>query len=113
MRETSIVNILNYEKQAHERACENNKLEEENDAYRNNFSLEGGSLKDHIRRVGRRIKMIFSRMIHHSIKVLILHLMNNKSRISRSSFGPSHRWKRAPKLVNLVLKNGCADLTDQ
>ena len=61
--------------------CEENKLEEleleleKNDAYLINFAFEGPSLKDHIRRVGRRIKMIFSRMIHHSIKVLVLHLV--------------------------------------
>ena len=32
--------------------------------------VKGTSLKDHIRRVGGRIKMIFSRMIQHNIKVL-------------------------------------------
>ena len=63
--------------------CEENKLEElelelkleKNDAYWINFTVKGLSLKDHIRRVGTRIKMIFSRMIHHSIKVLLLHLV--------------------------------------
>ena len=61
--------------QAHARVCEENKveeLEEKNDAYWNNFMVKGVNLKDHIRRVGRCIKMIFSRMIHHSIKALLL-----------------------------------------
>ena len=39
------------------------------------FSIKDPSLKDHIRRVGRRMKMIFSKMIHHSMKVLVLHLV--------------------------------------
>ena len=61
--------------QAHAKVCEENKLEEleEKNAYWNNFAVKGTSLKDHIRRVGRRIKMIFSRMIHHSIKVLVVY----------------------------------------
>ena len=58
--------------QAHARV---NRLEElaleKNDAYWINYAVKGPSLKDHIRRVGRGIKMIFSRMIHHSIKVLV------------------------------------------
>ena len=61
--------------QAHARVCEENKLEElekENDAYRNNFAVTDMSLKDHSGRMERRIKTMFSRMIHHSIKVLII-----------------------------------------
>ena len=42
------------------------------DAYWNNFVVKDGSLKGHIGRMGRRIKMILSRMIHHSIEVLVL-----------------------------------------
>ena len=58
--------------------CAKNKLEElkeKNDGYWNNFAVKGGSLKYHIRRVGKRIKMIISRMIHHGIKVLVLYLV--------------------------------------
>ena len=64
--------------QAHARVCEENKLEESEkkttvkDAYRNNFAVKGTSLKDHIRRVERHIKTIFSRMIHYSIEVLVI-----------------------------------------
>ena len=64
--------------QALARVCEENKLEElekkmtVKDAYRNNFAVKGTSLKDHIRRVERHIKTIFSRMIHYSIKVLVI-----------------------------------------
>ena len=63
--------------QAHARVCEENKLELEKkttvkDAYRNNFAVKGTSLKDHIRRVERHIKTIFSRMIHYSIEVLVI-----------------------------------------
>ena len=64
--------------QAHARVCEENKLEElekettVKDAYRNNFAVKGTSLKDHIRRVERHIKTIFSRMIHYSIEVLVI-----------------------------------------
>ena len=65
--------------QAHERVCEENKLELElegkNDAYENNFAVKGASLNDHIRRVGRNIMVIFSRIIHHSMKALVLHLV--------------------------------------
>ena len=55
--------------QAHARVCEENKLELEKkmtvkDAYWNNFAVKGTSLKDHIRRVERHIKTMFSRMIH-------------------------------------------------
>ena len=62
--------------QAHAKVYEENKseeLEEQNDAYWNNFALKGTSLKDHIRRVGKRIKMVFSKMIQHSIKVLVVY----------------------------------------
>ena len=47
--------------QAHARVCEENKLELElekatvKDAYWNNFAVKGKSLKDHIRRMERRI----------------------------------------------------------
>ena len=62
--------------QAHARVCEENKLEEKKttvkDAYWNNFAVKGTSLKDHIRRMERHIETIFSRMIHHSIKVLVI-----------------------------------------
>ena len=64
--------------QAHARVCEENKLEElekkttVKGAYRNNFAVKGTSLKDHIRRVERHIKTIFSRMIHYSIEVLVI-----------------------------------------
>ena len=56
--------------------CKENKLEELEEKMmpiENNFAVKGTSLKDHIRRVGILIKMIFSRMIHHSIKVLVVH----------------------------------------
>ena len=64
--------------QAHARVCEENKLEElekkttVKDVYQNNFAVKGTSLKDHIRRVERHIKTIFSRMIHYSIEVLVI-----------------------------------------
>ena len=48
--------------QAHARVCEENKLEEleeKDDTYWNNFTVKDVSLKDHIQRVERRIKMIF------------------------------------------------------
>ena len=63
--------------QAHVRVCEENieelELEEKiNDAYWNNFAVKGTSLKDYIGRVEKSIKTIFSRMIHHRIKVLVI-----------------------------------------
>ena len=65
--------------QAHARVCEENKRElEKTNAYRsnrNNFMVRGTSLKDHMERVGKRIEIIFSRMIHHNIKVLLLYLV--------------------------------------
>ena len=78
MKETSIMDNLNCKTQAHARVCEENKLEleEQNDAYRNNFVIPGVSLKGHIERVGRRIKMVFSRMIHYNIKVLVLYYVS-------------------------------------
>ena len=61
--------------QAHARVCKENKLELElegkNDTNWNNFVVTGVSLKDHMVRVKGQIKMIFSRMIQHNIKVLI------------------------------------------
>ena len=63
--------------QAHARVCKENKREseKENNAYRNNFMVRGTSLKDHTGRVGKHIEMIFSRMIYHNIKVLLLYLV--------------------------------------
>ena len=58
--------------QAHARVCKENKLKEKYDAYRNDFAVKGENLKDHIGRVERHIKTIFSRIIHHSIKVLVI-----------------------------------------
>ena len=57
--------------------CEENnlkveELEEKNHAYWNNFVVKFASVKDHIGRVEKQIKTIFSRMIHHSIKVLVM-----------------------------------------
>ena len=68
------MNNLNYKMQAHARVCEENKLEEleKNDAYWNNFAVTGMSLKYHIERMERCMKMMFSRMIHHIIKVLVM-----------------------------------------
>ena len=59
--------------QHHVKMCkENNFIEDTTltvkDAYWNNFKVKYASLKDHSDmkgRVGRHIKMIFSRMIHH------------------------------------------------
>ena len=54
--------------QAIVRVCEENiEKTTVKDAYWINFVVKDGSLKDHIGRVGRRIKIILSRMIHHSI----------------------------------------------
>ena len=64
MKETIIMDNLNCKTQAHARLCEENKLElEEKNAFWNNFVVTGVVLKDHIGRMGGRIKMIFSRMI--------------------------------------------------
>ena len=68
--------------------------------------IKGVSLKDHIGRVGRRIKMIFSRMIHHSICTKL----NSNSHISQVL---ALVKETSAKLANwLVLKTGCADLID-
>ena len=73
MRETSIMNNLNCKMQAHARMREENNEElEKSDTYWNNFAVTGTSLKDLIGRMERRIKTMFSRMIHHSIKVLVI-----------------------------------------
>ena len=69
MRETNILNNLNCKMQAHVRVYEEN-IENRNNAYWNKFMVKDVSLKTHIGRVGRCIKMTFSRMIHHNIKVL-------------------------------------------
>ena len=64
--------------QAQARVYEENKkelYEKENDTYGNNFMVRGTSWKDHIGRVGKRIEMIFSRMIYYNIKVLLLYLV--------------------------------------
>ena len=47
------------------------ELEEKNGTYWNTFVVTGVSLKDPIGKVGGYIKMIFSRMIHHNIEVLV------------------------------------------
>ena len=44
--------------QTYARLCEENKLEELEEKG-NNFVDKGASLKDHIRRMGKRIKIIF------------------------------------------------------
>ena len=68
---------LNCKTQALARVCEENKLELELRRRKNRCLLivysKGASLKDHIGKVGQRIKTMFSRMSHHSIKVLILY----------------------------------------
>ena len=64
--------------QAQARVCEENKKElykKENNVYGNNFMVRGTSWKDHIGRMGKRIEMIFSRMIYYNIKVLLLYLV--------------------------------------
>ena len=38
---------------------------------KNNFVVKDVSLKDHIGRVRGRFKMIFSRMMHHNIKLVL------------------------------------------
>ena len=60
--------------QAHERVREKNKLELEEKMMPIEIilQLKGVSLKDHIGRMERRTKIIFSRILHHSIKVLVL-----------------------------------------
>ena len=58
--------------QAHARVSKENKLEEKTTPIETIFPVRGMSLKDHIGRVERHIKTIFSRMIHYSIKVLVI-----------------------------------------
>ena len=58
--------------QAHARVCKENKSKEKNTMPIENFAVKDVSLKDHIGRVERHIKTIFSRMIHHRIKVLVI-----------------------------------------
>ena len=61
------MNNLNCKMQAHAKLCEENiELEVEEKT-----TIET-ILKDHKRRVERHIKTMLSRMIHHSIKVLII-----------------------------------------
>ena len=79
--------------QAHAKVWEENKLElelEKNDAYWNNFVVEGPSLKDHLGRVEKSIKTIFSRMIHHSIKVLVMFYFKHYC-MCKTTFGCHHR----------------------
>ena len=59
-----------------------NKLEQEITPTENNFAIKGTSLKDHIGRVGRHIKTIFSRMIYHSITVLVCTKLNINACVS-------------------------------
>ena len=73
IRKTIIMKNLNCKMQAHVRVCkENIEKTTVKDAYRKNFVVKNASLKDHIGRVERRIKMLFSRMIHHNREVLVL-----------------------------------------
>ena len=67
MMETSIKDNLNCKMQANARVCKS-KLNEENGIYEKMCKFEGS-----YRNCGGGIKMIFSRMIHHSIKVLALY----------------------------------------
>ena len=68
MMETSIMDNLNHKMQANARVCKENKLNENNGAYEKRCKFEGSYRKS---RGG--IKMIFSRIIHHSLKVLALY----------------------------------------
>ena len=64
---------LNCKMQAHARVCEENIEElEKTRCLLKQFAVKGVSLKDHIGRVERSIKTIFSRMIQHRIKVLVI-----------------------------------------
>ena len=58
--------------QVHAMVYKENKLEENNDTYWNNFAVKGATLKDHVGRVERSIKTILSRMIHHGIQLLVI-----------------------------------------
>ena len=76
--------------------CKENKLEleleEKNNAYGNDFAVEGASLKDHIG-VKRHIKTIFSRMIHHSIKALVIFYVKYYC-MCKTTFGCCHGNER-------------------
>ena len=68
-------------------------------------------MKDHIGRVERHIKMIFSRIICHSIKVLVIFYVKYYC-VYKTTFG-CHHGNKAPKLMDwLVLKNGGTNLID-
>ena len=67
------MNNLNCKMQAYARVCEENKLEEKKLCPLKDFAVRGTSLKDYIGRVERHIMMMFPRMIHHRIKVLVIH----------------------------------------
>ena len=77
--------------QAHARVCEEIKWELGEKRWNNwnNFVVTGASLKDHIGRGGRHIKMIFSRMTHHNTKVLVLYYLKYWY-MWKLSFGCSH-----------------------
>ena len=66
------MNNLNCKMQAHARVWEENKLEKNTVKLGRLLKRICASLKDHIRRVERHIKTMFSRMIHHSIKALVI-----------------------------------------
>ena len=57
------------------------------------FAVEGASLKDHIGKVERRIKTIFSRMIHHSIKVLVIFYVKHYC-MCKTTYGCCHAKTR-------------------
>ena len=56
--------------------CEENKLEEKTTLIEIIFLVKHMSLKDHIGRVWENIKRIFSMMIYHTIKVLVVYEVN-------------------------------------
>ena len=96
MRETSILDNKNYKTQAHARVCEENKLEEleleleeKTTPIETILRLKGASLKDHIGRVEKSIKTIFSRMIHHTIKVLAIFYFKHYC-MCKMTFGSHH-----------------------
>ena len=93
--------------------CEENKLElEKNDAYRNKFVVGSASFKDHIGIVERCVETKFSRMIHHSTKVLVIFYVEYYC-MCKMTFGCHHRNERQKLVDWLVLKNGGADLIDR
>ena len=76
MRETGIIDSLNCKTQVYARVCEDNKLEEKAPIeiiYGNRCKFEGSYGKS-----GIYITMIFSRVIHHYIKVLVLLVFKTK-----------------------------------